>query len=185
MVVEQNRKIPGIYFNRGFDVTADILNAMQQYLDDEIINRTKDFIEYPGFAYGFQVGSISGQSITITSGVGFDQEGRRLYQSKSQSYRVSFPSTGSDITDGYLCVKAYAKDIKYKIHPFNGERLPVETSLGLELFIDTEYYISPQGNVYPSDNNGLVLTKLTISGSSYTWDSTVYRSPYIKLRDGT
>ena len=185
MVVEQVRKIPGVQFQHGYDVTADMLNAMQQYLATEVTERTKDFTEYPGFAYGFNIGTVSGQSITITEGVGFDQEGRRLYHPTAAGYKISFPAASVNVTTGYLCVRSYSKDVRYKPHPYNGTRLPVETALGLEFFIDTGKYTNPSGKIYPSDNNGLILCQIAITAVTYAIDQTyVHRSPFLKLKDG-
>jgi len=187
MVVEQNRKVSGVYFHHGLDVTADMLNALQQFLNSETADRTKDFIKYPGFAWGLQIGAISGQSITITAGVGFDKQGRRLYHPSSAGYKISFPATGSGQNVGYLVVKAYAKDVLYKVHPYNGTRLPVETAVGLEFSVDLSYSTDSAGNVYPSDNDGLVIAQLTISGATYDFDSVIAnsnRSPFLTLRNG-
>lgn len=186
MVVEQERRIPGVQFFHGYDVTADMLNAMQQYLATELAERTKDFIENPGFAYGFQIGNISGQSITVTEGVGFDQRGRRLYHPATAGYKVSFPSSASGATSGFLCVRAFSKDVSYRNHPFDGSRLPVETAVGLEFFIDTTTYENANGKKYPSNNDGLVVAKITVSAVSYELaaDSSGWRSPYIMLRNG-
>ena len=63
MIVEQNIRMPGVQFNRGLDVTADVLNGLQQYLSKELAERTRDTVKYPGFAWGLRVGAISGQSI--------------------------------------------------------------------------------------------------------------------------
>jgi hypothetical protein len=184
MIIEEERQISTTQFHKGYDVTADMLNAMSQYLNREIADRTKDLMDYPGFAYGFKIGAISGQTITITAGSGFDQSGRRLYHPASKSYKIAFPSSGTGITTGYLCVKAYEKDIDYRIHPYTGERLPVETYVGLEFFIDFNTYTNSQAKIYPSDNNGLVLAKLTVSGVSYEADQINFRSPFIKMKIG-
>ena len=187
MIIEDTRQISTVQFHKGYDVTADMLNALSQYLNTELADRTKDFIEYPGFAFGFNIGAITGQSIIVTAGVGFDQQGRRLYHPSAASYKVSFPSTGSGVTSGFLCVRAFSKDIAYRVHPYTGVRLPVETAVGLEFFVDLTTYPNTQGKVYPSANNGLVLAKLTISGVSYEADSPTdeTRSPFIKMKDGS
>ena len=185
MVVEQVRKIPGVQFHHGYDVTADLLNAMQQYLATEVVERTKDFIEYPGFAYGFNIGAVSGQSVTVTEGVALDQEGRRLYHPTAAGYKISFPAASVNVTSGYLCVRAYAKDVRYKSHPYDGTRLPVETALGLEFFMDTAICTNSSGKIYPSSNNGLILCQLTINSVTYGIDQTESkRSPFVKLKDG-
>ena len=187
MVVEQNRRIAGVKFYHGIDVTADMLNALEQYLSTELTDRTKDFTKYAGFAWGLEIGNVSGQSITITSGVGIDQLGRRLYHPASASYKITFPASGSGQNEGFLCVRAFAKDVSYKVHPYDGVRKPVETAVGLEFFVDVSSFTDSVGNRYPSDNNGLVLTKLSISGATYNYDSLIEnnnRSPYLTLRDG-
>ena len=185
MIVEDTRQIPTIQFHHGYDVTADALNAMSQYLNTELAARTRDFTEYPGFSFGLQVGSISGQSITITQGVGFDQQGQRLLHPNSAAYTITFPSTGAGVTSGYLCVKAVPKDISYKIHPYTGERLPVESTVALEFFVDLELSTNAQGKIYPSAGDGLIIAKLIISGVSYESDAVNFRSPYIKMKDGS
>lgn len=185
MIIEDTRQISTVQFHRGYDVTADMLNALSQYLNTELADRTKDFMEYAGFAFGFAVGNITGQSIVVTEGVGLDQLGRRLYHPNSASYKVTFPSTGTGTTTGFLCVRAFPKDISYRIHPYTGERLPIETVVGLEFFVDLEISTNAQGKIYPSDNNGLVLAKLTLSGVSYTAEQVTNRSPLVKMKDGT
>lgn len=185
-VVEQNRKISGVQFHKGFDVTSDFLNAMQQYLSTELADRTKDFIQYPGFAYGLRIGGVNGMSVTVTAGVGYDGTGQRLYHPSSAVYKVGFPTTGMGSTFGYFCVKAYAKDVSYRIHPYSGERLPVETAVGLEFFVDTANpYADSYGNSYPSSGEGLIIAKLTVLGAGYDYEDTgTNRSPFLKLRDG-
>jgi len=185
MVLENTRQISTINFHHGYDVTADMLNALAQYFNTELADRTKDFIENPGFAFGMVVGNITGQSITISQGVGFDQQGRRLYHPASSAYKLSFPASGTGYTSGYLCVKAYPKNIDYRIHPYTGERLAVETAIGLEFFVDLSISTNSAGKIYPSGGDGLVIAKLTISGVSYEVDQTENRSPYLKMRDGS
>jgi len=185
MVLEDTRQISTVQFHRGYDATADMLNAMSQYFNTELADRTKDFIEYPGFAFGFKIGNITGQSIVVTQGVGFDQQGHRLFHPKDASYKVTFPSTASGTTKGFLCVRSFSKDVDYRIHPYTGERLPVETAVGLEFFVDLNIFTNAQSKIYPSDNNGLVLAQLMLSGVSYTVEQIVNRSPLLKMRDGS
>ena len=190
MVGEQNKYISGVQFHHGIDVTAELLNALQQYLSTELTERTRDFIKYAGFAWGFRIGRIDGQSITVTQGVAFDQHGTRLYQDADVSYKLGFPPTGGNT--GYLCMKAYPKDVLYRVHPYDGTRHPVETVIGVQFYIDTATSTDVTGNVYPSTNEGLVIAKLTVSGATYAWNDTdvttqgirLTRSPDLKLRDG-
>ena len=182
-ITTRNGDMPGIQFNRGMDVTSDMLTGLEQYVDTEILERTKDFIKTCGFVYGFRVGAISGQSITITAGEAFDQLGRRFEQPTDISYKVSFPSTGG--TSGYLCIKANPIDSAYQVHPYDGTRKSTESVMGLTVFVDTSFYTDSKGYIYPSDNNGLVLAKLTVSGVSYSYDDIASnRSPLLILKDG-
>lgn len=184
MVVSENQKLSGVRFFHGFDATADLLNALQQYVSTELTERTRDLVKYPGFSWGFRVGSVSGQNVTIVKGVGFDQQGARLYQRVDGSYGIVPPTTST--TAFYLCAKAVSKDVLYKTHPYDGSRLPVERVVAIQFFTDTSVYTDADGNVYPSANNGLVVAKLTVSGSSYVVDdlTTGTRSPNLTLRNG-
>ena len=179
----RNGDMPGIQFSRGMDVTSDMLTGMEQYISTELLARTKDFIKIPGFVYGFHVGAISGQDITITAGEAFDQLGRRLGQSTDRAYKVSFPDSGGN--SGYLVVRASLADTAYKVHPYDGTRHPTESVVGLSITIETGSYTDSSGNRYPSDVNGLILAKLLVDGVSYTWDETgTNRSPALALQDG-
>lgn len=188
MVGEQNIRLSGVQFHHGIDATAELLNAVQQYVSTELTERTKDFIRNTGFAWGLKIGRIDGQSITITQGVAFDQYGTRLYHSSDASYKLAFPATATNT--GYLCMKAYPKNVLYKIHPYDGTRHPVETVIGIQFYVDTAVYTDPETNVYPSSGEGLVVAKLTVSGATYDWKdyntATEHnRSPNLKLRDGS
>lgn len=184
MILEQNRYLSTVNFYNGYDVTADMLNAQEQYLDSEVINRTKDFMKYPGFSFGLKIGTVTGQSVTITQGVGFDQEGRRLEHPKDISYKISFPTLTSGTNTGYLCVRTFSKNISYRNHPYTGKRLPIETALGLEFYIDLNFSQDSFGNIYPSDNVGLIIGKLTIIGKTYEYEQVTNRSPFIAMKDG-
>lgn len=189
MVGEQNLRMAGVVFHHGIDATADLLNALEQYLSNELTERTRDMLKYAGFAWGLRIGRIDGQAITVTQGVAFDQQGIRIYQDADIGYKLSFPPDGG--TSGYLCVRAAPRTALFKVHPYDGSRHPVETVIAAEFYIDKTVLVSPLGFRYPSDGNGLVLAKLTVSGSTYQWDDTTVaggipttRSPNIKLRDG-
>jgi hypothetical protein len=181
MLVEQNINLPGVVFNHGFDVTSDNLNTLQQYLINELTDITKDFIKYPGFSWGLQIGDIAGQNITITAGAAVDQNGIRLNHPSATAYKISAP-TGSTGTI-YLCVKASIQSVGFKIHPYDGSRHSTETVVGLEFFIDSSTYTGVDGMLYPSGNNGLIIYDLTVSGSTYGLGTGV-RSPNLKLKDG-
>jgi hypothetical protein len=186
MIGDNNIRMPGVQFHRGIDVTAETLNGLQQYLSKELSERTRDLIKYAGFAWGLKVGRIDGQSITITQGVGFDQYGTRLYQNSDKAYKLTFPAAAG--TEGFLCVKSTPTDVQYKVHPYDGTRHPVETVIALQFYIaaGAALYIDSIGNLYGPDNNGLVLAKLWIDGSSYGWDdvTSTSRSPNLTMRDG-
>ena len=183
MILEQARQLSTINFYNGYDVTADMLNAQEQYLDTAVIDRTKDFMKYPGFSYGMEIGTVTGQSVTVTQGVALDQQGIRMDHTADVSYKVVFPTLTSGINTGYLCVRTFSKNIAYRNHPYTGIRLPVETTIGLEFYIDLNNYTDSFSNVYPSDNIGLVLGKLTISDKTYEYEQTS-RSPYIAMKTG-
>ena len=185
MIIEQNTQLPGVAFTNGVDVTADMLTGLQQFISTEMAQRSKDFNKYPGVAWGFKIASVIGKSILVTEGVAFDQNGTRLEHPTPLSYAVDFPTTG--VTSAYFCVKSKPVNTLYKLHPYNGTRHATETLIGLTFFIDTTLYTDPLGNIYPSDNDGLVLGRLTIKGSTYDWSDVVTsreRSPYIKMQDG-
>ena len=181
MILEQNQNLATINFHRGYDVTADMLNAQGQYVNEEVIGRTKDMMQYPGFGFGLAVGAISGQSVTVTQGTAFDQQGSRLSHPSDVSYKVSFPTLNSGVNTGFLCVRAKSVNVSYRNHPYTGVRLPVESSLGLEFYIDLTSFTDSLGNVYPSNNNGLIISKLTIVGATYSSDNTV-RSPFVSMK---
>jgi len=189
MVGEQNIRMPGVQFNRGMDVTAEMLNGLQQYLSNELSERTRDLVKYPGFAWGLRVGAISGQSITITKGVGFDQYGSRIYHDTDAAYKLTFPfSTTSTNNVGYLCVQAQLAPALYKVHPYDGTRHSVEsvTSLVFSIQLEDDLY-KDFTRIYAPGNNGLVIARLTISGSSYNSSdaSADDRSPMLTLRNGS
>jgi len=181
MLVEEGLNLPGVVFNHGFDVTADNLNMLQQYLINELTDITKDFIKYAGFSWGLEVGDISGHNITITAGVGIDQNGIRLNHPSNASYKLYVPTGASDSV--YLCVKAAIQPTGYKVHPYDGTRHSTETVVGLEFFIDTSVYLGLDGWKYPSGNDGLIISKLNVVGNSYALDTEV-RSPNLTLKDG-
>jgi hypothetical protein len=181
MLVEQGLNLPGVVFNHGYDVTADNLNVLQQCLINELTDITKDFIKYPGFSWGFQIGDIAGQNITITAGAAVDQNGIRLNHPSATAYKISAPTSSTGTI--YLCVKASIQSVGFKIHPYDGTRHSTETVVGLEFFIDSAIYTGVDGSLYPSDNNGLIISNLTISGSTYGLGTGV-RSPNLTLKDG-
>lgn len=180
MITYRNGDMPGIQFSRGMDVTADQLTAMEQYLSVEIQERTKDMIKVPGFVWGFRIGSISGQNIVLTAGEAFDRNGRRLTQPRSIGYKVTFPSNSSN--SAYLILKANPKDSGYRVHPYNGSRKPTENIVGLEVIIETDITVTPNGN-YSSSDYGLILADITVSGNTYNWSYTS-RSPNLQMQDG-
>ena len=191
MVGEQNKRLPGVDFHRGLDVTAEMLNGLQQYLARELVERTRDFIKYPGWAWGFKIGRIDGQSVTITQGVGFDQFGVRLYHDKDAAYKLAFPAATSTATAGnvgYLCVRAYPTAVQYQVHPYDGTRQPTEIAMGVQFYIDlaANLYTDAKSHLYAAGNNGLVLAKLTIVGATYQWDdaTATSRSPNLTMHDG-
>ena len=185
MISSQNLKMPSIIFYHGIDATADLLNASQQYLSTEISERTRDMIKYPGFSWGLRVASAVGQTLTITQGVGIDRFGARLEQSQDASYGIAPPVLGQ--SSFYLCVRALPSNITYKVHSYDGTRKPTEYVVGLEFFGEASFSTDAYGNVYPVNGNGLVIAKITISGSSYSWDDVTSgtRSPNLKMRDGS
>ena len=179
----RNGDMPGIQFSRGMDVTSDMLTSMEQYVSTELLARTDDFIKTPGFVYGFRIGAISGQDITVTAGAAFDQTGRRIGQNSNRAYKVSFPDSGGN--SGFLIVRAELTDTAYKVHPYDGTRHPTESVVGIAITIETDSYTDSEGNRYSSDNNGLIIAKLVVDGVSYTWDATgTNRSPNLELQDG-
>lgn len=180
MITDKNLNIPGVIFNHGFDITSDHLNALQQYMVNEISNRTVDLIDYPGFIWGLEIGDVSGQNITITTGVGMDQKGRRLHHKQQAAYKLTIP-TGTTV--GYLCVKTDVRDILFKVHPYDGTRHPVESAIGVNFFIGSSIYTDIYGNKYAPNNEGLIICKLTASGLTYSIDTSV-RSPFLKTVDG-
>jgi hypothetical protein len=186
MLVENNVNLPSVRFSQGVDIVADTMSAMQQFLATEISERTKDFIETPGFAWGLQVGDLNSKSVTITEGVGFLVDGTRIQHSKTASYNIELP-TGQ--TSGYLYVKAVPTNISYRTHPYNGTRHSVETLISLEFgtIKTSDAYIDQNGNIYNKNNDGLIIARLDANGATYTvYSSVAYqtRSPYVGLRTG-
>lgn len=179
-ITYRNGDMPGMQFNRGMDVTADQLTAMEQYLSIEIQERTKNFIKKPGFIRGFRIGEISGQNITVTAGEAFDQEGRRLTQSRNISYKVNTPTSVS--SSSFLILRANPQDGGYRVHPYDGSRKPTETIIGLEIAIESSVGVTALGN-YASNGDGLVLADITLSGNTYDWTYT-NRSPNLEMQDG-
>ena len=189
-ISELNTDMPGAVFNTGVDVTAEMLTAVQQYMANEVLMRSKDFIKYAGFAWGLRVGAIVGQTVQISAGVGFDKDGIRLEHPETRTYDIVFPSTGT--LEGYLCVKGVAQNISYRVHPYSGERKAVESAIALSFFVDSAYSDDTEGHIYPSAGEGLVIAKLTASGADYQYvdtmesdNTSIYRSPYLTLQDGS
>lgn len=180
----QNRNMNGAVFNRGFDITADLLTISQQYLATAIQYRSRDFIKYPGFAWGMRIAAVTGKSITITKGTGYDQEGVRLNHLSTTAYQIEMPDTGD--REGWLCARAWSEDVLFQVHPYDGTRHATETVVGVEFYIDVDRYVDAVGNYYPSDNSGIIIAKITVAGTSYTWDdtSTGNRSPILTMQDG-
>ena len=181
MLIDNNLNLPGVQFSHGFDVTSDNLNVLQQYLINSLTDISKDFIKYPGFSWGFQVGDISGQNLTITAGSAMDQNGVRLNHPSATAYKLYAP-TGST-GNLYLCVKTAIQPVGFKIHPYDGTRHATEVVVGLEFFIDQNVYTGIDNTLYAKDNNGLIISMLNVVGNSYELDTTV-RSPNLTLKDG-
>jgi hypothetical protein len=184
MIFEQDVNIPGIVFHHGIDATADLLNAQQGYLSAEVTGFMKNMMKYPGFSWGMRVLQTIGQNITIAAGVGIDRFGARLYHAQDASYGIIPPVIGSTVF--YLCVRAVSTRTSYKVHPYNWTRRPTEEVIGIEFFSENTYSTDIYGNIYPSSGNGLVVAKITISGTTYMWND-VYkntRSPNLKMKNG-
>jgi hypothetical protein len=184
MILDQSLNLPGVIGNHGFDLTSDLLNISQQFTTGYFTEVLQDLIKYPGFSWGLQVGDVVRQNITITSGAALDQLGVRLYHPSAASYKISVPAGTPKNSDLYLCVKSAITSAAYKVHPVNGTRHPTETVVGLEFFISaTTPFTDSHGNKYPSDNNGLIICKMNLSGVSYQVDNSV-RSPNLTLKNG-
>lgn len=188
-ISEANADLPGVLFNTGVDVTADDLTAVQQYLAQETLARSGDFIKYAGFAWGIRVGAVVGQSVQITAGVGFDRNGIRLAHPQTATYDIVFPQTG--IVSGYLYVVGEAQNISYRVNPNTGERKASESAIALGFAVESTVLDDTLGHIYPSEGSGLVIAKLTVSADSYSYDdvvtssnTSIVRSPNLVLQDG-
>jgi hypothetical protein len=185
MITEQSTTMPGISFQRGTEISSDLLTAMQQLISKELTERTKDFVEVPGFAYGMNIADVGGHSLTITAGVGFLQDGTRICHPNAASYAIDLPS-GQIM--GLLCVKANPVFSSYHVHPFTGEKHATQLLIGLTWYTIQigDAYITASGS-FAAGNLGLIVAKLTVQGSTYTFDSSIikgYRSPFVGLRTG-
>jgi len=181
MLIDQELNLPGVQFNHGFDVTADNLNTLQQYVINSLTDISKDFIKYPGFSWGLEVGDVQGQNITITAGSAMDQNGIRLNHPSATAYKLYAPTGATG--NLYLCVKASIQPAGFKIHPYDGTRHATEVVVGLDFFIDSTMYTGVDNTQYAKDNNGLIISMLNVSGNTYEVDPTV-RSPNLTLKDG-
>jgi len=177
MVSTSNMTMNGITFYRGADATADLFNSMTQYISTEITNRTRDLIKAPGFVWGLHIAQASGQLLTITSGVGVDNNGVRLAHLSDGSYIIQPPIVGT--ASFYLCMKAAPVNVAYKVHPYDGSRKPTETVIGIEFFSSSTITTDIYGNIYPTAG-GLVLARLDSNSNTYTYNESI-RSPNLTM----
>lgn len=165
-----NTRMSGVCFHRGLDATADMLNAYQQYMSTEITHRTRDITKTFGLVYGLAVVESVGQNVIITKGTAIDQQGARLTLKTNTGIGVVPPALENMTDSFYLCVRAKFTSIRYDQHPYDGSRYPMESVIGLDFFTNsvTDLYTSFDGiGIYPKDNNGIVLARLTQAGTGY------------------
>lgn len=181
MLQQANIHVPGVVFTHNTDVTADMLNAMQQYLASELATRTQDFMLYPGFSYGLYVSSITGSYAVISKGSAIDQNGGRLYTTSDITFGLVSPSASVSVF--YLCVKGVNTPATYIVNKYDGSKIPMESVLSLQFFtaLNEDLHIDAAGHVYAPNNDGLVLAKISQSGDGFGWSDRV-RSPILTMR---